>query len=476
MSVSPQEAARELLKRRRRRQAVAAEPWRQWCPQEPLPKQEEFLRLNCREAFYGGAAGPGKSSSLLMAALQYVHVPRYAALLFRRDFSRLALPGALMDRAKEWFIPRGVKWSADEKTFRFPSGATITFGYLDNFNDRYRYQSSEFQFIGFDELTEFPEDAYTFMFSRNRQTKDVGVPLRFRAASNPGGVGHDWVLRRFISKEAIEATSRGEFGVFWQEGRAFVPGRLIDNPYVDAAEYRESLMHMDPVSRERLLNGDWSVREDSRIKPDWMRYYTNSGDYYSLARTDGREFSLVHPRDCFRFTTIDTAGTSAEKAKESKGKPHSWSVITTWDFVRRLGLLVMFNMRRGRWEFPELCVNTERAIAEDRPTRTFIENAHNGPALHQTMRAKNVPSTELCSHEGTDKLTRAQPFLNMCAEGRVYLPKEKPWVETVQSEYFAWTGHPDEPADIIDTSSYAGRYASLNAPQNPTSRPVFLKR
>src|SRR5262245_41446409 len=43
--------------------------------QMPLPKQAAFLLLPQREAFFGGAGGPGKSSALLMGALQDVHVP-----------------------------------------------------------------------------------------------------------------------------------------------------------------------------------------------------------------------------------------------------------------------------------------------------------------------------------------------------------------------------------------------------------------
>src|SRR5256885_7901003 len=35
--------------------------------------------------------------------------------------------------------------------------STLTFGYLDNENDVYRYQSAEFQYVGFDELTQFTD-------------------------------------------------------------------------------------------------------------------------------------------------------------------------------------------------------------------------------------------------------------------------------------------------------------------------------
>jgi hypothetical protein len=60
----------------------------------------------------------------------------------------------------------------------------------------YQYDSSEFQFIGFDELTSFSEGQYTYLFSRLRATKDNPLPIRMRAASNPGNRGHDWVKAR----------------------------------------------------------------------------------------------------------------------------------------------------------------------------------------------------------------------------------------------------------------------------------------
>ena len=73
-----------------------------WIPHSPTPKQQQFLDCRAREVFYGGAAGGGKTDALLMAALAFVDVPGYRALLFRRTFADLNLPGALMDRAREW--------------------------------------------------------------------------------------------------------------------------------------------------------------------------------------------------------------------------------------------------------------------------------------------------------------------------------------------------------------------------------------
>lgn len=215
-----------------------------WCPHIPTPKQEEFLELDCLEALFGGAAGGGKSDALLMGALQHVDKPGYSALVLRRTYADLALSGAIMDRSKEWLYGTGAKWNQQEKTWTFPSGARITFGYLDTERDKYRYQSSEFQYVAFDELTQFPENSYRYLLSRVRRPAGSNIPLRARSASNPGGVGHRWVFERFVEDER-----RGNC--------LFVSSLLSDNPHIDIEQYRKSLAQLDETTRQQLELGYW---------------------------------------------------------------------------------------------------------------------------------------------------------------------------------------------------------------------------
>jgi Terminase large subunit, T4likevirus-type, N-terminal len=148
-------------------------------PHMPTPRQAAFLMLDCQEAFYGGAGGGGKSDALLMAALQYADVPGYNALIIRRNMPDLALPNALIDRAHSWLRGRqDACWNEQKKQWKFSSGATLTFGYLEGARDADRYASAEFHFIGVDELTQFAEKQYLDLFARARS----GLPaLRIRA-------------------------------------------------------------------------------------------------------------------------------------------------------------------------------------------------------------------------------------------------------------------------------------------------------
>lgn len=254
----------------------AANPRSKWCPQVPHEKQQVFLSLNNLEAFFGGSAGPGKSSALLMDSLKYVDVPNYSALLLRKTYADLAKPGALMDRAQEWLRNTGARWRDKDKQWKFPSGATLSFGYLENENDKFQYLSTEYQFIGFDELTQFSESSYTYLFSRLRRLASSDVPLRVRSASNPGGLGARWVHKRFIP-EGFTLADAEEAKVYWKEEevdgvmqrRAFVPATLNDNRFIDQESYIDSLMQLDPVTREQLLRGDWRITDRGDIYPMW---------------------------------------------------------------------------------------------------------------------------------------------------------------------------------------------------------------
>lgn len=274
-----------------------------YVPYTPTVKQTACLLMNSiKELLYGGSAGGGKSVFQLMAALQYVDIPGYSAILFRKSYADLALPGALIDISKQWLMPfvesKEVKWSEKDKQYVFPSGASLNFGYLESANDCYRYQGAEFQFIGMDEVTHIDPINYRYLFSRLRKQRTLNVPLRFRATANPGGLFGDYYYQRFF----IEGPDKG---------RIFVPAGLDDNPYIDAESYRESLDELDPIERERLLNGNWQIR--------------SAGDLFNR-----KSFIIVPFSDkpamarAVRFW--DLASTDPAKRKKKEKREPDWTV------------------------------------------------------------------------------------------------------------------------------------------------------
>jgi phage terminase large subunit-like protein len=193
-----------------------------------------------------------------MAALMFVNEPNYSAIIFRKTYADLSLPGALMDRAAEWLAPTAAKWNEREKTWRFPSGATLSFGYLDGPRDRFRYQGAELQFIGFDEATQIREEDYLYLFSRLRRLEGQRVPLRMRAASNPGGESHGFFHERFVSPRHTNPN------------REFIPALLEDNPHLDRAEYERSLEELPDTEYRQLRLGEWIQAGEQIFEPEWF--------------------------------------------------------------------------------------------------------------------------------------------------------------------------------------------------------------
>lgn len=278
-----------------------------YCPHSPEIPQHAFLLLDdlgVLEALYGGAAGGGKSDALLMGALRYVEVPGYAALLLRRTYPELSQADGLMARAEEWLAGTDARWKDTEHTWVFPSGARLQFGYLASRNDRLRYQGGAYQFIGFDELTQFRELDYRYLLSRLRRPSGLGtgaplarVPLRMRAATNPGGPGHEWAKRRFIDRlpDPDDPADTPEAA----EARIFIPAKLEDNPHLDQEAYRRSLAGLPRVERAQLLAGDWDVDTGDRVYPtDAVKACLELGEEYAAKAARGE---LPPPADALTF-------------------------------------------------------------------------------------------------------------------------------------------------------------------------------
>ena len=202
-----------------------------------------------REVLFGGAAGPGKSVGLLMAALQYVQTPGYHAVILRRTFPMLTQPDGPVMLAHEWLGGTDANWHEGKHRWTFPSGSTLNFGHCQYDRDKYNYQGGGYRFVGFDELTQFTEAMYKYIgFSRRRRPiTQQHIPTRLRSTSNPGGIGHAWVKARLIDPETRANRA------------AFVPAFLQDNLGIDREEYIESLNELDPYEREQLLHGDWDA-------------------------------------------------------------------------------------------------------------------------------------------------------------------------------------------------------------------------
>lgn len=407
---------------------------------EPTARQALALSMDWkREVLFGGAAGGGKSVYLLQAALQFVDWPEYRALILRRTFAQLSIAQGLLELAQEWLAGRaqgGDTVGGYPTKWRFRSGATLDFGHVQHLKDRTNYQGGGWHFVGFDELTQFPEGSYTYIaFSRRRRTLASKVPLRVRATSNPGGEGHDWVRQRFIEEgERVETAAS-----YLSTARAFVPSKLRDNPHIDADEYVKDLQELHPYERAMLLDGDWDVRAPgSFFDRAWFALFD---------AVPGRVVQSVRFWDL--AATAPRAGTDPD-----------WTVGT---LVHRLaGAPVDYcvaDVDRSRIKpgpLEQRIVATARA---DGPKVLQVIEQEPGSSgkIAATALARALDGLPVRFDRPTgDKASRAAPFASAAEQGRVGVVR-RPWLTEWLRELESFPGGSHD--DQVDSAS--GAYARL---------------
>jgi hypothetical protein len=233
---------------------------------KPNKRQAEFLAIpySVFEGFYGGAAGGGKSEILLAepCVKGLINHPKFHGIIFRRTFRQLE--ESLIPRAKEFYgwdgtTRFGGRYNDQKKAFTFPSGATIRFSYLETDDDAKSHQTAQYNYAAFDELTHFTEYQYTYVTTRVR-TSVPDLPAYIRSASNPGGVGHTWVYKRFVEPaETGHVLLQRKLPNGKYSKAVFIPAFLTDNTSLTNADpdYINRLNILPEADRRALLYGDW---------------------------------------------------------------------------------------------------------------------------------------------------------------------------------------------------------------------------
>ena len=233
-----------------------------------IPQTKQIIMMNRGEdeGLYGGAAGGGKSDFLLVEALRQIQIPHYRGIIFRKTFPQLT---ELIDRSHELYknCP-GARYNGTMHCWSFKSGAKIYFGNMQHVSDRTNYQGKHYDFIGFDELTHFTWDEYSYMLSRNRPS-GPGTRIYMRATANPGGIGHGWVKDYFVTagkpyetvvfKQKVRFPD-GKQKIFYRT-KVFVPSTVFDNKILleNDPGYLARLATLPEQERKALLYGDWNV-------------------------------------------------------------------------------------------------------------------------------------------------------------------------------------------------------------------------
>lgn len=197
-----------------------------WSPQDG-PQLDAINATWCRELFYGGARGGGKTDFLLGDYLQ--DVPTYhkhwQGILFRRTYKQLE---EIIRRSQELYPPTGAIWKEGKGRWEWPNGAMLRFRFLDSDSDAENYQGHSYPWLGYDELGNFPSiDPYKKLTACNRWA-DAEIPTkRIRATGNPGGPGQGWIKEYFIDDAPLGFAPIEDPET--ERTRMYVPAKVWDN-------------------------------------------------------------------------------------------------------------------------------------------------------------------------------------------------------------------------------------------------------
>lgn len=277
-------------------------------------KQIAFLSSSEDEVLYAGGRGSGKSDCLIVDPLQFCGIKRFRGLVVRRTMGELR---DLIYRAQNIYpqVYPGVKWKEQEKLFHFPSGARIEFGYCDSHEDLLRYQGQEYQWLGIDEITQFPtRDIYDILKMSVRHTIKELPKTYIRATTNPSGPGRRWVKEYWVDQE--EQGKRFKKEIVMPDGTsAYITYKWFhsypwDNPDLIKRDplYVAKLMSMDnEVMRQQWVEGSWDVSEglafdEFRVKTHTVAPFEIPHNWYKFRACD---WGYSHDKAVTLWFTID---------------------------------------------------------------------------------------------------------------------------------------------------------------------------
>ena len=252
------------------------------------PKQQMFMEAKSRYVGYGGARGGGKTHVLVrkacVLALQHAGCK---VLIMRRTYPELE--GTiiqpmiqLINSATVDGRPAGdqiASYHATMHQYFFSNGSSIKFGHLGTKEAIHEYQGQEYDFIFMDEATHFTEDQFRMLGACLRGGKKIHRQMYITC--NPGGVGHQWVKRLFVSREYNKGENSRDY--------TFIPATVEDNPVLmeNSPDYVQMLDLQPDDIKAAWRYGDWDamagqffsefkkelhVFEPFTIPREWPRY------------------------------------------------------------------------------------------------------------------------------------------------------------------------------------------------------------
>lgn len=250
-------------------------------------KQTIAYETLATEVLYGGAAGGGKSHLMRAASVLWsTAIPGLQTYLFRRKFpdlykNHMEGPSGYPNMMAGWVQGGYAKINYSNNQIVLPfNSSKIHLCHAKDEKNVYDYQGAEMHVLLLDELTHFTEFMYRYLRGRVRIG---GLPIpphmkgrfpRVLAGSNPGGIGHNFVKKTFITPAqpfAIVQQPASEGGFL----RQYIPARLDDNPTM-ADNDPDYINRLEGLGNESLVkamrDGDWNIVAGGALDDVWSEH------------------------------------------------------------------------------------------------------------------------------------------------------------------------------------------------------------
>lgn len=359
--------------------------------------------------------------------------------------------------------------------------------------------------ILWDELTQHEEANYLYLFSRLRKkvcpvhktTADgkpnyksdcmycqvySSLPLRVRSATNPGGIGHQWVRDRFKIEPSenmpIYEIREDDTNINWigkHPDRPFIQASYRDNPHIDQEAYGKALDELPSIEKARLKYGNWAVNVDARFKRRWVKHYSTRGDRYFVLGRDGVGPIVDMRNDMQRiFVTVDPAASKREGMTEmvvNHGKEASWTVIAVWGLTKDFHLLLL-DVVRFQDEIPAVVQALVEVNKRWKPVYFRIEGNGLGKGVVQYAQIYGLTVKE--GKRYTDKVVNSTAAQLRMEQGRIWFPQWASWLKDWEDEVFNWTGDNSQADDQVDVLADAAQDVVWEAGDDRSNREEYI--
>ena len=233
---------------------------------EPHLRQKDLLEIpdSIYEALYGGAAYGGKSFILTLLPLLrgFYKYRGFKGILLRRELTDLEKE--VIRLSKEYFPLTGARYNENKHSWEWKEyGSYFDFSHIQHLKDVKAYDTAQYNYCAFDELTHFEEPMYRyFVGSRVRPSSSFNIAI-VRNGSNPGGIGQTFVYNRFV--RPCESGYKIIKDKITGLRRIYIPALAQDNPYGMQydPDYLQKLEILPEAEKRAKKYGDWHAFEGS---------------------------------------------------------------------------------------------------------------------------------------------------------------------------------------------------------------------